>query len=52
MSGPSQSEERARGGYQRPNLWTALITGLISQQVSDDPGGDRWAGLLATIVPF
>jgi len=24
------------------DMWTALITGLVDQQVSNDPGGDRW----------
>jgi AcrR family transcriptional regulator len=28
------------------DLWTALATGLIDQQVSNDPGGDRWTRLL------
>jgi len=28
------------------DLWTALITGLVDQQVSNDPGGDRWIGLV------
>ncbi len=28
------------------DLWTALLTGLTSQQISNDPGGDRWARLL------
>jgi AcrR family transcriptional regulator len=28
------------------DLWTALATGLIDQQVSNDPGGDRWSRLL------
>lgn len=28
------------------DLWTALITGLTDQQISNDPGGDRWARLL------
>jgi AcrR family transcriptional regulator len=28
------------------DLWTALITGLVDQQVSNDPGGDRWTGLI------
>ena len=28
------------------DLWTALITGLTSQQLSNDPGGDRWARLV------
>ena len=28
------------------DLWTALVTGLVTQQVSNDPGGDRWARLV------
>lgn len=24
------------------DVWTALITGLVDQQVSNDPGGNRW----------
>lgn len=28
------------------DLWTAVITGLTDQQISNDPGGDRWARLL------
>jgi AcrR family transcriptional regulator len=28
------------------DLWTALLTGLTDQQISNDPGGDRWARLL------
>jgi hypothetical protein len=28
------------------DLWTALITGLVSQQVSNDPGGKRRTGLI------
>jgi len=27
------------------DLWTALLTGLVDQQVSNDPGGDRWTRL-------
>jgi len=27
------------------DLWTALLTGLIDQQISNDPGGDRWVRL-------
>jgi AcrR family transcriptional regulator len=30
---------------QHLDLWTALLTGLVNQQVSNDPGGDRWARL-------
>ena len=28
------------------DLWTALLTGLTDQQISNDPGGDRWGRLL------
>jgi AcrR family transcriptional regulator len=28
------------------DLYTALLTGLVDQQISNDPGGDRWARLL------
>lgn len=27
------------------DLWTALITGIVDQQISNDPGGDRWIRL-------
>jgi AcrR family transcriptional regulator len=32
------------------DLWTALITGLVDQQVSNDPGGDRWTSLIDETV--
>src|SRR5665213_2268875 len=28
------------------DMWTALITGLVDQQVSNDPGGERWTRLI------
>ena len=28
------------------DLWTALISGLTSQQIANDPGGTRWARLI------
>jgi AcrR family transcriptional regulator len=31
---------------QHLDLWTALVTGLVDQQVSNDPGGDRWTRLI------
>jgi AcrR family transcriptional regulator len=31
---------------QHLDVWTALLTGLVGQQVSNDPGGDRWSGLI------
>jgi hypothetical protein len=42
-------EALARNGVTEArhlDLWTALITGLVSQQVSNDPGGDRWTRLI------
>jgi AcrR family transcriptional regulator len=38
------------GDSRHLDLWTALLTGLTSQQISNDPGGDRWAGLLDEAV--
>lgn len=32
------------------DVWTALLTGLASQQVSNDPGGDRWKRLVDRAV--
>jgi len=32
------------------DLWTALISGLTSQQLSNDPGGDRWERLIDRTV--
>ncbi len=28
------------------DVWTALLTGLVDQQISNDPGGDRWRRLV------
>jgi AcrR family transcriptional regulator len=28
------------------DLWTAVLTGLTDQQISNDPGGDRWERLI------
>ncbi len=41
------------------DLWTAVVSGLVAQQLANDPGGDRWAVLIddavdmlvATVVP-
>lgn len=38
----------AHVGITRPDhldLWTALVTGLASQQLANDPAGDRWIRL-------
>jgi AcrR family transcriptional regulator len=32
------------------DLWTALVTGIVDQQLSNDPGGNRWTGLLPDAV--
>lgn len=32
------------------DLWTAVLTGLTSQQITNDPGGDRWRRLLDETV--
>jgi AcrR family transcriptional regulator len=38
------------GAPEHLDLWTALVTGLASQQVSNDPGGDRWYRLVDPAV--
>ena len=35
------------GGF---DLWTAVLAGLLAQQLSNDPGGDRWSVLLDRAV--
>ena len=35
---------------QSIDLWTAVLTGLTDQQISNDPGGDRWRVLLDPAV--
>ncbi len=32
------------------DIWTALVTGLVDQQISNDPGGDRWTRLADEVV--
>jgi AcrR family transcriptional regulator len=35
-------------GVRRPearDLWTALVTGMVNQQIANDPTGDRWERL-------
>lgn len=41
-------ELRAAGATdpRHVDLWTAIMTGLTDQQLSNDPGGDRWERLL------
>ena len=32
------------------DVWTALVTGLVDQQISNDPGGRRWTRLVDDVV--
>jgi hypothetical protein len=32
------------------DLWTAMLTGLTDQQISNDPGGQRWERLIDRAV--
>jgi hypothetical protein len=32
------------------DLWTAVLTGLTDQQISNDPGGTRWTQLVDRAV--
>ena len=32
------------------DLWTALISGLVWQQISNEPGGNRWASWVDDVV--
>jgi AcrR family transcriptional regulator len=43
----------ARNGVHDPrhlDIWTAINTGLVDQQVSNDPGGDRWSRLAEDVT--
>lgn len=43
----------AAAGISHPaagDLWTALFTGIASQQTSNEPGGDRWTRLVDDAV--
>ncbi|HEU5302606.1 MAG TPA: TetR/AcrR family transcriptional regulator [Acidimicrobiia bacterium] len=45
--------QMARFGITEPealDLWTAMLTGLTDQQISNDPGGDRWERLIDRAV--
>ena len=46
-------EYLAHNGVTDPrhvDLWTAVTTGLVDQQISNDPGGDRWTSLIEDVV--
>ena len=32
------------------DLWTAMLTGLTDQQISNDPGGQRWERIIDRAV--
>ena len=38
------------GDQRSLDLWTALLTGLVDQQISNDPDGERWASLIDDAV--
>lgn len=43
----------AKAGVTEPHrvdLWTAVNTGLVAQQIANDPGGDRWTRLVDEAV--
>src|SRR5579875_2875319 len=49
--------ELAKGGLKRCgipagyfDLWTSLISGLVWQQISNEPGGNRWARWVDDVV--
>lgn len=42
--------ERAGIPVEYFDLWTALISGLVWQQIANEPGGDRWAGWVDDVV--
>ena len=46
----TQLAERGVDDPAHLDLLTALLTGLVSQQLSNDPGGDRWARLVDDAV--
>ena len=46
-------ERLADNGVTDPHhldLWTAITTGLVDQQIANDPGGTRWSGLIDDVV--
>ncbi len=46
-------EYLVRAGITRPGaaeIWTALVTGMVNQQVANDPAGNRWERLAEEAV--
>ena len=51
LAGASEQLAACGAGEARHlDLWTALIRGLVDQQLSNDPGGDRWESLVDECV--
>ncbi len=49
----AMAHQLARLGSVDPeavDLWTAMLTGLTDQQISNDPGGDRWERIIDRAV--
>jgi hypothetical protein len=48
------ARERIRAAGLDPDrdldMWTALLSGLVDQQISNDPGGTRWERLIDDAV--
>jgi AcrR family transcriptional regulator len=42
--------ERARIPVEYFDLWTGLVSGLVWQQIANEPGGDRWTLFIDDIV--
>jgi len=46
-------EYLAKNGVTDPrhfDMWTAVTTGLVDQQIANEPGGDRWTRLTEDVV--
>ena len=50
--GLMQQELRSMGvtSGQDADIYTALIAGLVSQQLANDPGGQRWRRLIPRVI--
>jgi len=49
--GPAERmAEVGLGDQETLDVWTAMLTGLTDQQISNDPGGDRWKRLVDRTV--
>ena len=46
-------EYLALNGVKDPrhvDIWTAVMTGIVDQQIANEPGGDRWTRLIEDVV--